>query len=172
MKIGPPGIVHAGMASTVPLLTPALAEYIRGRLAQTPDATGTVQVGNSPRDCRHANRASELELVKQYTYSRAPTLTHGTFLLVLPAARSELKRYDQRQLPSGVKVSTSNAVTYQGKHIGEIRRGGAGRGGEVVWSAYTGPNDMAHVGDWRADRIAAARAICKHNGIELPGEEA
>lgn len=159
------------MTSTVPLLTPALAEYIRGRFALTPDEAGTVPVGVSPQNSRNANRASELELVKQYTFFGAPTLTHGSFLLLLPAARTELKRYDQRQLPSGVKVTANNLIENEGKPIGHLRRSGAGRGGAVRWDGVHHDGAVETNVASGVDRIAVIRAVCKAAGIELPGEE-
>lgn len=164
------------MTSTTPLLTPKLAEFIRSVLAQ-PTAIGLkVQISEARHLHDHlhrlANRASALELVKLYSDSGAPTLSFGTYITVTDLGVAELKRYDQGTLPLGVRVLTDGTVTGPsgGGKIGRLRRSGAMTAAAVTWSAYGFGDESVHLGDFRGDRTAAVRAICKNAGLALPGE--
>jgi len=158
-------------SSPVPTITPAVARLLRDLLAK-PTEWFNIFPGKGT---RIANIASGLGLVKQRLHNAPSTIVSYSgdeMQAILEPATAALRKYDQGMLPAGVRILTDGTVTDTtgGGKIGRLRRSGAMTAAAVTWSAYGWGDESAHLGDFRGDRIAAARAVCKHAGIELPGE--
>jgi hypothetical protein len=171
VKIGGCASVDRVMSSSpVPTITPAVARLLRDLLAK-PTEWFNIFPGKGT---RIANIASGLGLVKQRLRNAPSTIVSYSgdeMQAILGPATAALRKYDQGTLPQGTNISTADIITHDDNRIGHLRRSGAGRGAPVVWSAVHEDGAIeTNVGDFRGDRIAAARAVCKHAGIELPGE--
>jgi hypothetical protein len=95
-------------------------------------------------------------------------------------ARVLLRQHDLGTLPEGVEIAGDGRVTLRTRLLGRLRRSGAGRGETCRWSIEV--DDDAPVAGGATERIAvasasfddriqAARALCKHLGMPLPGDE-
>lgn len=84
-------------------------------------------------------------------------------------ARALLRQHDLGTLPEGVEVAGDGRVVHRAALLGRLRRTGAGRGETCRWLVEI--EDGEGVPGVFNDRIVAARALCKHRGMALPGEE-
>lgn len=161
-------------AKPIPAISDAVAALLRRLLTEPPDDGARYSFPPGRGGSRVANKAADLGLVKQWDAAGKPALRGGHSLTpIVDVARAALRAYDQRRLPEGVTVTTDLTVKYNGEIIGELGRGGAGRGHTPRWSAvYSAGGAPTTLGSRSfGSHAEAARAVAKAHGLALPGED-
>lgn len=79
------------------------------------------------------------------------------------------KEHRKTLMPHGITIERGTQVVFARRRIGWLHRTGAKRGSKPQW--YTETEDGKFSSGHLAERVEAVRALMKHLGMPVPGEE-